>query len=66
MRAVRNGEEICTFGAEELDVLAAYIKECDIQLLYTGHCTGTPALALLQERLEERIRGMYTGAEFFF
>ena len=62
MKGKRDGEEICTFTTEEVKALTDYIKAEKIELLYTGHCTGMPAFALLEESLgTERIRAMSGG-----
>ncbi len=64
MKGKRDGEEICTFTAEEVKALAEYIEAEDIQLLYTGHCTGAPAYRELSEALDyQRIRAMTSGDE---
>ena len=52
MRGCKDGEEICTFSREEVKDLADYMQSEEIQMLITGHCTGTPAMRLLKEELK--------------
>ena len=42
------------------------LKELGVEEVYTGHCTGLPALALLKERFGDGCRGMTTGLTFEF
>ena len=43
-----------------LSVADALVSE-GVEQIYTGHCTGQAALALLQDRLGERIQALTTG-----
>lgn len=61
MKAMRDGEEICTFSDEQLDELADFVRKEGISVIYTGHCTGDCALGKLQERLPGIVRAMHTG-----
>lgn len=65
MRGIKDGETTCTFTAEEVKMLTDYIKAADIRFLITGHCTGTPAMKLLREELDEGcLLEMYSGRIF--
>lgn len=44
--------------------VADALKELGVEEVYTGHCTGLPALALLKERFGEGCRGLTTGMRF--
>lgn len=41
--------------------VAAALEELGVEAVYTGHCTGGPALALLQERFGPGCRALSTG-----
>ena len=45
---------------------AALRDELDIGAVYTGHCTGTPAYAILKEELGDRLHALTTGAVYEF
>ncbi len=61
MKGRKGGVEICTFSAEEVDELAAYIIRSGLRYLYTGHCTGDVAYGMLQERLGDIVQPLTTG-----
>lgn len=63
MRGLRNGQVYCTFSEEEIADIAKYLKEAGVQKLYTGHCTGQPALELLQKHLGDRVESLTTGQD---
>ena len=44
--------------------VADALKELGVEEVYTGHCTGLPALALLKERFGEGCRGLTSGLTF--
>lgn len=44
--------------------VADALKELGVEEIYTGHCTGLPALALLKERFGEGCRGLTSGMTF--
>lgn len=46
---------------ESVRAMCARLRELDVDLLLTGHCTGTPGFALLKEELGERVRYFQTG-----
>ena len=45
---------------------AALRDELDVREVYTGHCTGTPAYAILKEELGDRLHPLTTGAVYEF
>lgn len=40
---------------------AARLKECQVEHIYTGHCTGDRAFAILQEMLGDKVHYFKTG-----
>lgn len=55
---------ISTLGKEpdEVHTLACRLtEELGVERIYTGHCTGTPALALLQKAAPGKIHEIHTG-----
>lgn len=61
MKGSRNGQEICTFTREELQAVADAAAACDLEAVYTGHCTGGVAYALLEQAMGRRLHSMTTG-----
>lgn len=62
MKGKKDGEEICTFSEEEVKALADTISGEEIEVLLTGHCTGEPAIVMLEKYLPEgRILRLCTG-----
>lgn len=61
MKGSRNGQEICTFTREELQAVADAAAARDLEAVYTGHCTGGVAYALLEPVMGQRLHGMTTG-----
>ena len=49
---------------EEIALAAAAISDAGIGHVYTGHCTGTHALRLLQHALPGRVTGLHPGMTF--
>lgn len=65
MKGREAGTEICTFTKDEVKALTDYVKSEDIRMLITGHCTGAPAMQLLEVELEkERLFEMCSGKTF--
>lgn len=46
---------------EVIDGVGRYLKENTTQTIYTGHCTGLPAFARLQEKLGDQLQYFYAG-----
>jgi len=61
MKGKKENEIICTFSEEEIKGIADYLKEVGLEKLYTGHCTGEPAIDLLKKYLGERVEVLSTG-----
>jgi len=75
IRAVLGGfhlmgkEGVTTLGPapEKVRVMAAALRDdLKVQDIYTGHCTGTPAYALLEEELGDRLHHLTAGAVYEF
>jgi len=48
----------------DVEDLARKVLDYPIERTYTGHCTGTKALAILQAVMGERIMDLETGYSF--
>ena len=48
-------------GPEYVCQVAGALKELGVEEIYTGHCTGEPALALLRERFGPNCKALSTG-----
>ena len=55
------GTDSINCSADYVRSVADEFKRLDIGRIYTGHCTGQPAFALLQEQLGSRLNYMKTG-----
>lgn len=55
------GTDSINCSADYVRTVANEFKRLDIAQIYTGHCTGHPAFALLQEQLGSRLNYMKTG-----
>ena len=49
-----------------LELAAALRDQLQVEEVYTGHCTGEPAFALLQQVLGPRLHRLTTGAVYTF
>lgn len=49
---------------DEVRALASTIRELGIEKIYTGHCTGEPALEILQQELPGVVEKTYAGQTF--
>ncbi len=61
MKDKKDGQEISMFSEEEIKVLSDELREFGLQYLYTGHCTGKPAMELLKKHMGDRVKELYTG-----
>jgi len=61
MKGKCGDEIICTFSEEEIKEIAEYLNSVGLQKLYTGHCTGEPAINLLKKYLGDKVEVMSTG-----
>ncbi|MCD8354828.1 MAG: MBL fold metallo-hydrolase [Clostridiales bacterium] len=64
LKGKKAGREICTLSPAEMEELCgAFLRE-NVQLIYTGHCTGGPGLELLRQGLGARLHALTTGLRF--
>ena len=61
--ALIGGLHLYKASDEEVLALAGKIRKTGIEKVYTGHCTGERAAALLQEALGGAVEQFYTGME---
>lgn len=61
--ALIGGFHLFASPEQEVRALARRIEETGIAVIYTGHCTGRRATAILQEELGEKVKQIYTGLE---
>ena len=63
----RGGVSTLGPAPEKVHAIGAALRdELDIGAVYTGHCTGTPAYAILKEELGDRLHALTTGAVYEF
>lgn len=61
--ALIGGLHLYASSDEDVAGLAQRIRETGIEKIYTGHCTGEKAMAILKEKLGSRAEQIYTGME---
>ncbi len=61
--AMLGGFHLYKSSEKEVRALAERIRRTGIQKIYTGHCTGKAAFAILEEELKDCARQIYTGME---
>lgn len=66
IRALIGGLHLFKRTDEDVRALAARIRKTGIEEIYTGHCTGSHALAILQEELGEMVRPLQVGLTMEF
>ncbi len=49
------------YSEEEIKQLSDELKQLGLEILYTGHCTGTDAMESLKRYLGNQIKELYTG-----
>lgn len=52
----------CPYSQNELKEIAIYLNN-NVDILYTGHCTGDIAYHYLKEEMKEKIQPLYTGKQ---
>ena len=63
MKGKLGDKEICTFSEEEIEELAKYLVENNVQKLYTGHCTGIVGYELIKKYMGDKVEYIHTGRE---
>ncbi len=61
--AILGGFHLYKSSEEEVRAFARRVRETGIEKVYTGHCTGEEAFAILKEELQEQIEQFYSGKE---
>lgn len=61
--AVLGGLHLIDPPEDYVNAVSDALLELGVERLYTGHCTGAAAFALLEERLGERLRPLTAGAQ---
>ena len=61
MKGKQDGKEISTFSEAEISELVSQLKKTGIKMVYTGHCTGNPAMELLEKYLSDQLKALKTG-----
>ncbi len=63
MKGKSGDKEICTFSEDEIQIIVNYLKENNVEKLYTGHCTGMAGYELIKKHMGENIVYISTGNE---
>lgn len=63
VRALIGGLHLYKLTDEEVRAFALRLRETGVDRVYTGHCTGERAYAILREELGEGVRQLCTGLE---
>lgn len=66
LRALVGGFHLFQRSEEEVRELARRIRDTGVETVYTGHCTGKRALAILQQELGHMVKPFYTGCVMNF
>ena len=61
--ALIGGFHLYKSGDEDVLKLAKRIEQTGIELIYTGHCTGDKAFAILKNHLGDKAQELYAGME---
>ena len=65
MKGKSGDKEICTFSEDEIQRIVNYLKENNVEKLYTGHCTGMVGYELIKKYMGENVEYISTGNEIF-
>ena len=65
MKGKKDGKEICNFSDEQLDDLKDLINKENIDIVYTGHCTGKEGYEKLEKRVPDKLFHLTTGRNIF-
>ncbi len=61
MKDKKDGKEASLFTEEEIEELSKELKQLGLEHLYTGHCTGKPAMELFKKYMGKGVKELYTG-----
>ncbi len=59
--AIIGGFHLMKHSADKARQFASRLKECQVEHIYTGHCTGDKAFEILQDVLGEKVHYFETG-----
>ena len=60
------GVDSMAVSPEEVEDIGRQLVELGVKQIYTGHCTGRPALGILQQCFPREVRSLYTGMQLNF
>lgn len=63
MKGKCGDEEICTFSESEIESIVKYLRDNNVERLYTGHCTGMVGYELIKKYKGENVEYIFTGKE---
>lgn len=63
MKGKSGDKEICTFSEKEIETMVNFLKENEVEKLYTGHCTGIVGYDLLKKHMCDKVEYISTGKE---
>lgn len=66
IKALIGGFHLFTHSEEEVRAIAKRIKETGVEEIYTGHCTGKRAFAILRDELGTCVHQLSVGLEMSF
>jgi len=66
IRAILGGFHLFERSEEDVRAFARRVRDSGAETLWTGHCTGERAMAILREELGERVQSLYSGREIDF
>ena len=63
MKGKSGDKEICTFSESEIESIVKYLRDNNVERLYTGHCTGMVGYELIKKYMGENVEYIFTGKE---
>lgn len=61
MMSFAKGVEGCIYSREEVAAMAERVKASGVSAIYTGHCTGSVAVRMLEDELGDMVYAISTG-----
>ena len=61
-----DGVDSMAVSPEEVEDIGRQLVELGVKQIYTGHCTGRPALGILQQCFPKEVRSLHTGMQLNF